>query len=71
MKKKNKTAATLVADSDDEEYKANHTHTHTHVSNGVKIFLLQWWATTTSNRRGSIFRAYSMVRVNLLIGRMI
>ena len=24
--KKNKTAATLVADSDDEEYKANHTH---------------------------------------------
>ena len=30
MKKKNKTAATLVADSDDEGYKANHTHTHTH-----------------------------------------
>ena len=28
MKKKNETAATLVADSDDEEYKANHTHTH-------------------------------------------
>ena len=32
MKKKNETAATLVADSDDEEYKANHTHTHTHMS---------------------------------------